>query len=122
MKILILLLSFNCFAISQKESKELFTRYLDSIRSKEESKFKANVSPKYFKQLKKKKMIKEMFKMNKRSKSKLNFDLEIKKAALDTETFYVNIKNKTDKHYGHNWFKVIKLDGKYKIDGTEFFD
>lgn len=123
MKFLIIaIISLNCFAISQEDSKDLFTRYLDSIRSKKEDLFRSIVTDKYYKDLKNKKMIQEMFEMNKKSKKKLNFDIKIKKAGLDKDTYFINIKDKSQKNYGHNWFKVIKVNNKYKIDGTEFFD
>lgn len=122
MKLIFFVFSISCFAIDQKESKELFKSYLESIRSSDKSKLEKVITKEYFNELSKKKLIEEMFKMNKKSNEKIDFDISIKKAALQKNLYYVNIKNKSDKHFGHNWFRVIRLKDKYKIDGTEFFD
>lgn len=122
MKYLMILISFNCFALSKDQSKELFTKYLTSIQGAKESEFKAITTKKYYDDLKKKKHIEEMFKLNKNNKSKIDFDIKIEKAQSEKDVYFVNIKDKKDKHYDHNWFRVLKKDNQYLIDGTRFFD
>lgn len=122
MKYLILMLAFNCFAITKDQSKELFTQYLTSIQESKEEKFKSITSTKYYEDLKSEKHLEEMFKLNKKNKSKIDFDIKIKKAQNEKEVFFVNIKDKEVKNFDHNWFRVIKKDNKFIIDGSRFFD
>ena len=121
MKLLLILISLNCLALSNDEAKNLFKSHLDSIVKNDEKSFKKTTSDKYYNSLKENDKIKEMFEMNKGNKVEDDFDLKIKKAANEKDVFFVNIKDKKAKSYDHNWYRVIKKD-KLLIDGTRFFD
>jgi hypothetical protein len=121
MKLLLILISFNCFALSNDEARDLFKNHLESIVKNDESDFKKTTSDSYYKSLKEKSQIKEMFKMNKGNKVESDFDVKINKAANEKNVYFVNIKDKKAKSYDHNWYRVIKKD-KLLIDGTRFFD
>lgn len=125
MKYFLLLISLNCLGITATESKVLFTKYLVSIKDAKEKDLKALLTKKYLKDLEKQNYITKMFKENNKSKSskvQIDFDIKIKKAQNEMNVFFVNIKDKGQKEFGHDWFRVIKKDSQYLIDGSRHLD
>ena len=53
---------------------------------------------------------------------KIDFDIKITKAARTPNKYFVNIKDKKDKHFGENWYVVNLKEKKYIIDDMVFLD
>ena len=80
------------------------------------------VSKKYFQQLNKENGLDELFKMQKRDGKKVKFDLKFQKYHDKKNHYLVNIKDKSQKNYDHNWFVIQKVKNKYIIKEEFYMD
>lgn len=120
--ILILLFTFSSFASSKAEMKSVMHTYLESIKTADKIKLKKVVSDNYYKLLAKDGQLEKLFKQQKKDDKKIDFDMKFQKYHNKKDHFLVNIKDKSQKEYGHYWYVVEFKNGKYKILKEEYLD
>lgn len=121
--IIFILLSSNLvFAKSQSDMHKVMHTYLHSIKTANKTKLKEIVSDKYFKVLNKDGQLEKLFKQQTKNKKKITFDIKFQKYHNKKNLYLVNIKDKTQKDYGHYWYVVEHKDGKYKILKEQYLD
>ena len=125
MRKLILLLPLSTLSAFEKEQefKSLMKEYLVGLNTKNKDKLSEICSEKYMKLLKSNGTLEKTFEMQKPVPAdKIDFDIKITKAARTPNKYFVNIKDKKDKHFGENWYVVNLKEKKYIIDDMVFLD
>ena len=105
----------------EKKLKATMNSYLHAMKNKNESELQKVVSTKYFKFMKKTKLLESSFKKQKPGKVE-DFDFTFKPFAIEKNAYFVNIKNKEDKFYSDYWFVIKKVNEKFLIDSSVFLD
>lgn len=107
---------------SKDDISKVMHSYLSSIKNKDESSIKDVVTKKYFKIMSKDGQLKELFSLQKSDKNKIEFDLSFKPYGKEKNKYLVNIKDKSQKEYGHYWYVLLLEDNRLKIDHEEFLE
>jgi hypothetical protein len=124
MKVILMLalLTSVTFASKKDEVAKASKSFIQSIFNKDIVSYKANVSESYLKKQIENGFVKDTFQKKEKLKRIGEYDIEIKKGAVD-EIYFVNFKEKNQKTFGDNWF-VLKLNKKNKfvVDGVHHFE
>lgn len=114
MRVLITLMFIFNFALA-KDSTYAVSQYLYALKNKDSSNYKNFMSDNFIKQLGGNDKIIDLFKQNELFVP-VNYDLSFK-SSHRKDVFFVNLRYLEKKKKHSSWFKVIKVEEKFFIDG-----
>ena len=119
-KLLFILMIFSTQTFSQeKELEKLMGTYLKSLNTLNYNELEKITSKTYFKKLKESYKVKNA---DQKTKEKYIFDLKYKKASLEKDLYFVNIKDKKDKDFHEYWYLVKKIKNDFIITDMKMLE
>lgn len=115
--LLIIFLSLSAHAKSYQKAdfNNLMKNYLQALKNGDKEKLKTVTTQKFYHQFNKTGLLEKVLKLQKKGKVK-PFDLVFKKGSLSKDLYLINIKDKTQKNFGENWYYVREKEGKLLLD------
>lgn len=122
--ILFFILSLPSYANREDTFMNLMDNYLQSLKQQDEKALQKIASPNFIKLLKSNGTLKKSFqKQSDAPYQKKNFDLTFKRRVRDKkESYFVNIKDKSQAKYSDHWYVVKKINDQWLIDDMLFLD